>query len=205
MGRSKQRIVRRVVALSSLMLAGWPAQALADTSPPPPGNYAAVSVYIEMVPTATGSKPTGGTTRKPRAHLPARVQRRINREGGADAPVLKQLATSPGYGAPQQTIQIPPRPAQTQPAPLRTTQAPKPPTHKTLTQEAGPRAAKPTQQTPRRQTPATPVLAPPRSSALSALSDTLAQGSGRLVVVFVAGGLLALGTAAAAGARRRRS
>jgi hypothetical protein len=72
----------------------WTGTALADDS-------GLVDQYTEQVPTASGptgtghnSGGTGGAT------LPTSVQTQITDQGGNDKEILKQVATSPRYGAP---------------------------------------------------------------------------------------------------------
>ena len=74
----------------------------ATTSPPPP---AAVAQYVEVIPTssgdqALGSRPGAAPAQAPVSTLPAPVVRRIERQGGTDAPALKRIVSSPDYGAP---------------------------------------------------------------------------------------------------------
>jgi hypothetical protein len=77
----------------------WPAVASA-APPPPPEDIPAASAYVELIPTSGGSRSPrvgrGGIVR-----LPANVEAQLAREGGADAPLLKEVATSRAYGAPK--------------------------------------------------------------------------------------------------------
>ena len=70
------------------------AQAPGEISPDP-----SVNQYVESVPTSKGSKPsTGGGGKGDK--LPPAVERRIEREAGADAADLEAIATEPDAGAP---------------------------------------------------------------------------------------------------------
>jgi hypothetical protein len=60
---------------------------------------AAIAVYVETIPTASGGRAVGPAATRPRA-LPPSVRGAIAHEGGRDARTLVTLATSPGYGAP---------------------------------------------------------------------------------------------------------
>lgn len=76
----------------------------AATSPPP----SAVAQYVEAIPTssgdqALGSRPAGAQAVQPQAPPPPPVVRSIERQGGADAPALKRIVSSPDYGAPTRT------------------------------------------------------------------------------------------------------
>jgi hypothetical protein len=59
-----------------------------------------VSAYVEVIPTSQGSRAPrvspGGT-----AKLPAKVEAQLALDGGSDAAVLEEVATSRAYGAPR--------------------------------------------------------------------------------------------------------
>jgi hypothetical protein len=77
----------------------WTGGAVAAT-PPPPEDVPAVSAYVELVPTSRGQRSPGvGPTE--RSTLPRTIEAQLAREGGSDAPLLKEIATSPAYGAPR--------------------------------------------------------------------------------------------------------
>ena len=67
-----------------------------------PGTSAAVSQYVEQIPTSSGPQATGvgKETFKP---LPKRAKAKLVRQGGEDAALLEKIATSSAYGAPQAT------------------------------------------------------------------------------------------------------
>jgi hypothetical protein len=75
------------------------ASAPAATNPPPVSS--AISVYVEQVPTASGSVPVGEiNSRSSSVQLPPVIVRRIDRNGGDDAQALKSLGSSSAIGAP---------------------------------------------------------------------------------------------------------
>ncbi|MDX6477322.1 MAG: hypothetical protein QOH95_2833 [Gaiellaceae bacterium] len=71
------------------------APAFADNGPP---KDAATSVYVEQIPTASGSVAAGAKGKKTK--LPASVQTKLKKSGGTDAKALETLATQSGLGAP---------------------------------------------------------------------------------------------------------
>jgi hypothetical protein len=88
-------------ALAGVLL--WTATAGAASPPPPPEDVPAVSAYVELVPTSRGSRrPSAGATK--RGTLPREVEELLARQGGRDAPLLKEVATSPAYGAPTDRV-----------------------------------------------------------------------------------------------------
>src|SRR5829696_8702251 len=104
--RSESRSRRQVVValLASLPLAA-PAQAEADT-PPPPEDIPAVGAYVELVPTAGGSRQAGRRQRGRGLPLPSRVARSLDQAAGSDAPLLRRVATAPDLGAPTQRLPL---------------------------------------------------------------------------------------------------
>lgn len=75
----------------------WAAQAYAQT----PDGPAAVDQYVEDVPTSGGSAIPGSTKHPPKkSSLPHRVSSQIASQGGSDAAILRDIASSPDYGAP---------------------------------------------------------------------------------------------------------
>jgi hypothetical protein len=75
---------------------------------PPPTNPA-VAVYVEQIPTGTGSVAARGASRG-RAKLSRAVAAKLESEGGSDSAALLKIATSESLGAP--TAQRPPRSVQ---------------------------------------------------------------------------------------------
>jgi hypothetical protein len=82
-----------LVLLSVVATLAWTGTALAD-------DAGLVDEYTEQVPTASGPKNTGHGGGSGGATLPASVQTQITQGGGKDAKLLKAVATSPRYGAP---------------------------------------------------------------------------------------------------------
>jgi hypothetical protein len=83
-------------------LAIIPGSALgAAQAPPtaPPDEFSAADQYVESVPTSRGPN-APGVGKRPKAPLPPALSARIDREGGAVAAKLEQVATSPDLGAP---------------------------------------------------------------------------------------------------------
>jgi hypothetical protein len=81
-----------LVASAALMV---PSVARADGPPVNP----ALGVYVEQIPTGKGS--VAAKRDSQRSKLGGSVGQKIQREGGTDAGVLNDLATSAGLGAPQ--------------------------------------------------------------------------------------------------------
>jgi hypothetical protein len=102
-------LAQTVAVLGSLLLLA-PATAGAKNKPGNPGSSAAVQQYVEQIPTSTGLLFTvfGKPHTKP---LPAPIQKKLTQQGGQDAPLLQQVATSSAYGAPQQTLPVNATPA----------------------------------------------------------------------------------------------
>jgi hypothetical protein len=66
----------------------------------------ALAQYIETMPTSDG--PAVVAVAKPHVRkLPAAIEHKVTAEGGSDAPVIRQIATSSAYGAPQTTLERP--------------------------------------------------------------------------------------------------
>lgn len=63
-------------------------------------------MYTESIPTDRGAQRVGTKSSGRPIRLPAKIQQRINREGGNEAGLLEKVVTSPAYGAPHQTIQM---------------------------------------------------------------------------------------------------
>ena len=76
------------------------APAAATPPQPQPPADSAISVYVEQIPTATGSVAVGAATGT-RWRLSAKEQQSLTKSGGSDAAALEKLATSPGYGPPR--------------------------------------------------------------------------------------------------------
>ena len=73
----------------------------AQQPPSPPADPgAAVNQYRESIPGATGPVLPAAPT-APRGQLDPAVSRQLEAEGGRDAPLLRRIATSADYGAPE--------------------------------------------------------------------------------------------------------
>jgi hypothetical protein len=87
-------------AVLALGAASWPTVALAE---PPPGS--AVSQYVEVIPSATGGTvPTSGNAAAPSApaaELTPVARKELALQPAPQRKVLRDVATSPSYGAPQ--------------------------------------------------------------------------------------------------------
>jgi hypothetical protein len=64
-----------------------------------------VQQYVEQLPTSCGSHATGTGNRTTK--LPRSIQEKIQTQGGSDASLLQNIATSEKYGAPPQKIKAP--------------------------------------------------------------------------------------------------
>jgi hypothetical protein len=150
---------------------------------PAANGSAAVAQYVEQINTATGSCATGYGKAHVKPLKPA-IQRKLTRQGGSDAPVLEQVATSSTYGAPQTSVGS------------ETTRATRPTKARTHGKKTGGSRAAGTRsrvELPDVRTDATP------SKALSAAANVVSDGSnGRLVglaLFLVAITVVALGVA----------
>jgi hypothetical protein len=85
--------------------AGW---ASAANKPPKPGA-SAVSQYVEMLPTGSGSVAAGAKGNTP-APLAPTARRALRSVGGQTAAALTTVATSHAYGAPDRTTKREPKP-----------------------------------------------------------------------------------------------
>lgn len=72
----------------------------------PSGGPSSVQQYVEQIPQACGSHATGTGTKQ--RTLPPKIKHKIQKQGGTDKKLLKNIATSEQYGAPQQQIKTPP-------------------------------------------------------------------------------------------------
>ena len=98
------RLLARAL-VASLALIAAPGAARAGEQPSPE-ELAAVSVYVEQIPTASGPQPAGGAEAR-KTTLPAPVRSALRREGGTHAAKLEEIATSSAYGAPQAKPRMP--------------------------------------------------------------------------------------------------
>jgi hypothetical protein len=106
-------IVHRTSATAAGLaaLALWvPAVAPAGGDPPRPDDVAAIDVYRESVPTASGPRIAGQPSQTAVALLPAAAA--AAREHGEEGTTLARVATSPAYGAPTRALPAPLREAE---------------------------------------------------------------------------------------------
>jgi hypothetical protein len=87
--------------------------ALAQEGHPP---ISAIDVYVEMIPTSSGSVPLGAlpptlapgsrppAPAAPSAPLTPAATETLREQGGRDAPLLERIATAPELGAPQRVV-----------------------------------------------------------------------------------------------------
>jgi hypothetical protein len=95
--RSRSR-VRGVAAAIVVVLFVAPGAALAKDSPP--SGASAVNQYVEVIPTGGGGVAAGAAGARSNP-IPKRVGALIARQGGHDRVKLREVDSSPAYGAPQ--------------------------------------------------------------------------------------------------------
>ena len=93
-GRRARRPILLLAAAGVATLLALPGTAAAQTTDIP----SAVDQYVEDVPTGGGSSVPGSGGGN--SNLPTGVSAQISEQGGSDAPLLNQVATSSTYGAP---------------------------------------------------------------------------------------------------------
>ena len=99
--QSVRRGMRRFLVPATVVgtLLAWPGGALAQA----PCDSSAIDQYVECLPGGGGENSSGG--KKPtNADLSSAVQADIQSEGGDDAELLQQVASSSLYGAPQKSL-----------------------------------------------------------------------------------------------------
>jgi hypothetical protein len=99
-GRRARRGLLLVGAAGVATLLALPATAAAQTTDDP----SAVDQYVEDVPTGGGSSVPGSGGKPKNTNLPPGVTAQIADQGGDDADLLNQVASSSDYGAPQKTL-----------------------------------------------------------------------------------------------------
>ena len=95
------RLCALALAVAVVLVA--PAAARAGGDDTPLDHVSSVDQYVEDIPTASGSTPTGGAPGEgddPGRPLSADVANALDTQGGADAIALGRLATLPALGAP---------------------------------------------------------------------------------------------------------
>jgi hypothetical protein len=99
------RLPRVVLGLTALGFAAlFSCSARAANPPKPPPANAAIQVYIEQIPTASGSVAAGASNNSGRGLTP-KIKKQLDVDGGLDAAWLESAATSSGYGAPQAPLE----------------------------------------------------------------------------------------------------
>lgn len=76
-----------------------PGTAAAATLTKPPPASSAIAQYVEILPTASGGSAVGTGSGRGQT-LPRAISRAIGRAHGSEATLLRDVATSPRYGAP---------------------------------------------------------------------------------------------------------
>ena len=179
-GVARTGLATLLVCLSAV-LAG---PAAAGSKPPPPLDVAAIAVYVETLPTSSGSVVAGQAPSAPGGSVPARLPAQavtaLEQHGGEDAGLLERVATAPELGAPQRIV--PPV------APRRT-----------RTDKAAriPRTGNPA------RIPKRDGGGDPERTALPAIDISLSDGSSRIPWLLAALALITLASTGAWAARRQ--
>jgi cobalamin biosynthesis Mg chelatase CobN len=174
--RGRTRARRSALTVLALMaLLAWAGQAYAQT----PSDASAVDQYVEDVPTSQGStRPGQGKSTK--TTIAPSVSSQIDAEGGSDADLLREVASSSDYGAPQKA---------------------KPRKAKPKAKADGPKRSI-------RTDDGAPVAGPEDPSAGEAISAAASAVQGgdasRLVALLIALFVITLAALAAAGIRQKR-
>jgi hypothetical protein len=93
-----------IAALVVAVVLGAPTEARADD---PPEDIPAVGAYVELVPTAGGSRQAGRRSGDRALPLSSTVSRRLGRMSGPDARLLERIATATELGAPSKRLKLP--------------------------------------------------------------------------------------------------
>jgi hypothetical protein len=99
--RGRQLALAGAIAALAALAAGSPAYGKGCLKN---GGPSSVQQYVEQLPQACGSSATG--TGQKQRKLPASIERKIQQQGGKQAQLLENIATSEQYGAPQQKIKV---------------------------------------------------------------------------------------------------
>ena len=91
--------LRMLAALLAVLLLLPAATAAGAESPE---DFSAADQYVETLPTSEGPNATK-EGKEGRSKLPAKVKAKLEAQGGEDAAVLEEVATSGRFGAPQET------------------------------------------------------------------------------------------------------
>jgi hypothetical protein len=98
----RQLTVAGALAATFVLASSSPASAGGCSSNVSGGGNAATQQYVEQLPTACGNQASG--TGSGQTKLPKAIEQKIDSQAGSQAPLLKQIATSQAYGAPQRQI-----------------------------------------------------------------------------------------------------
>ena len=97
---SRKLAIAAASTLASLAMVPSPVSAADQAaSVSPADEFSATDQYVESVPTSRGPR-APAVQKRPKAPLPPAVSALIDRDGGAAAAKLEQVATSPDLGAP---------------------------------------------------------------------------------------------------------
>ena len=101
-GRVPDRFAALVRMAFVALLATVVLMPVAPAAAKSPGDFSAADQYVETLPTPRGPSATKDHT-DGRTPLPAKVQAKLNAQGGKDANALEIAATSAQFGAPQKS------------------------------------------------------------------------------------------------------
>jgi MYXO-CTERM domain-containing protein len=102
--RIRQLVVVCAIVAVAALAAGSPAYGKGCAGNLTNEGPSSVAQYTEQIPTACGKHVTG--TGKGTRKLPASTAQKIQEQGGSDATLLKNIATSAKFGAPTQKIKV---------------------------------------------------------------------------------------------------
>ncbi len=100
--RIRQLVLACAIVSVTALAAGSPAYGKGCAGNLTNEGPSSVAQYVEQLPTSCGNHATGTGNRSTK--LPRSIEQKIQTQGGPDAALLKNIATSERYGAPQQKI-----------------------------------------------------------------------------------------------------
>src|SRR5881227_3990989 len=98
----RKLLVAGGVAAFSALAVGSPAYGKGCSGSLHNGGASSVAQYVEQIPGSCGSSAAGSGIHHTK--LPATIAHQVQTQGGKNATLLKQIATSEKYGAPQTRI-----------------------------------------------------------------------------------------------------
>jgi hypothetical protein len=104
-GRLSASFLRRLIVATLVALATLAAATPAKADDPPE-DIPAVAAYVELVPTAGGSRQSGRRQRGRGVPLPPGAVRRLDQAAGPDGRLLVRVATAPELGAPTRRLPL---------------------------------------------------------------------------------------------------